>query len=54
MQIVISLGLCRMVLSGSAIVLGNTLGKVNESMCVIKNWLLIGVELGPLVGNPHV
>ena len=26
-------------------------GKVNEVMRVTKNWLLIGFELGPLVGN---
>ena len=51
MGIVMSLGLCGMVPSSSAIVLGNVLGKVNECMCVIENWLLIGFELGPLVGN---
>ena len=37
MRIVISLGLCGMVPSSSAIVLGNMVEKVNEDMCVIEN-----------------
>ena len=51
MRIVISLCLCGMVFSSSAIVLGNMTGKGKEGMCVIENWLLIGFKLGPLVGN---
>ena len=27
---------------------------MNESVCVIGNWLLIGLELGPLVGNSQL
>ena len=54
MQIVTSLGLCGMVPNSSAIFLGNLLGKVNEGMCVIENWLLIGFELWPPVGNPQL
>ena len=51
MRIVISLGLCGLMFSSSAIVFGNMTGKVNGVMRVTKNWLLIGFELGPLVGN---
>ena len=54
MGIFISLGLCGMVPSSSAIVFGNLLGKVNEGMCVIENWLLIAFELGLPVGNPQL
>ena len=54
MRIVISLGICGMVPSSSAIVLGNMEGKVNEGMCVIENWLLIGFERWPLVRNTAV
>ena len=40
-----------MVPSSSAIVLRNMIRKVNEDMCAIENWLLIGFELGLLVGK---
>ena len=54
-RIVISLGLYGMVPNSSTIVLRNMLlEKVNEGMCVIENWLLIGFELWPLVGNPQL
>ena len=29
-------------------------GKVNEGMCVMENWLLIGFEFGPLVRNAQL
>ena len=46
MRIVISLVLYGMVPNSSTIVLRNMLlEKVNEGMCVIENWLLIGLEL---------
>ena len=54
MRIVICLGLCGMVPSKSANVLGYIVGQVNEGMCVIENWLLIGFELGSLVGKPQL
>ena len=54
MRIVMSPGLRGMVPNTSAIVFGNMVGKVNEGMCLIENWLLIGFELGPLVGNPQL
>ena len=41
-----------LVLSSSAIVLRNVVGKVNEG--IMENWLLIRFELGPLVWNPGV
>ena len=40
-----------MVPSSSAIVLRNMMRKVNEDMCAIKNWLIIGFELVLLVGK---
>ena len=40
-----------MVPSSSAIVLRNMIRKVNEDMCAIENWLLIGFELGLLFGK---
>ena len=43
-----------LVLSSSAIVLRNVVGKVSEGMCLMENWLLIRFELGPLVWNPAV
>ena len=54
MRTVISLGLCGMVPSKCEIVLGYIVGQVNEGMCVIENLLLIGFELGSLVGNPQL
>ena len=41
MRIVIFLGLCRIVTSGSAILLGCMVGKMNDDMWEIENWLLI-------------
>ena len=54
MRIVIPLGLCGMVPSSSAIVFRNIVEKVNQGMCVIKNWRLIGFEPDPLVGSPQL
>ena len=48
------LGLCGMVPRSSAIVLGYMAGKVDQDMCIIENWLLIGFGLRPLVENPHL
>ena len=54
MRIVIPLGLCGMVPSSSAIVFRNIVGKANQGICVIKNWLLIGFKSDRLVGSPQL